>query len=207
VPRITAERREARRTEIVAAARRCFARDGFHQTSMPAIAREAGLSAGAFYRYFPSKDDVVLEIAGQAFGAMVGRIVTAGGDDGSPPGVDGIVAAVVATVSADTIATPAGEDVPTAELARCGIQAWGELIRNDALRARATAAFDGVRARVADVLRHGQGAGTVPAALDPDDGARVVMALIPGFVLQQQAFGLDDADGFVRAVRTLLGVP
>src|SRR5689334_6249736 len=59
VPRLTDERREARRAEIVAAARRCFARDGFHQTSMPDIAREAGMSAGAFYRYFPSKEDVI----------------------------------------------------------------------------------------------------------------------------------------------------
>ena len=38
-----------------------------------------------------------------------------------------------------------------------------------------------------------------------DDAARVVMALLPGFILQRQAFGLDDVDGFVRAVGTLLG--
>ncbi|WP_106968974.1 helix-turn-helix domain-containing protein [Streptomyces sp. PRh5] len=33
--------------EIVAAARRRFSRDGFHQSSMPDIAAEAGVSAGA----------------------------------------------------------------------------------------------------------------------------------------------------------------
>jgi AcrR family transcriptional regulator len=47
MPRITQERRDAKRANIVAAARRCFSRDGFHQTSMPEIAREAGVSAGA----------------------------------------------------------------------------------------------------------------------------------------------------------------
>ncbi|MGW1752180.1 TetR family transcriptional regulator [Streptomyces sp. NPDC002092] len=47
MPRITPERREAKRAEIVAAARRCFARGGFHQTSMPDIAAAAGVSAGA----------------------------------------------------------------------------------------------------------------------------------------------------------------
>ncbi|MFJ9341987.1 helix-turn-helix domain-containing protein [Streptomyces sp. NPDC101733] len=46
VPRITDERRAANRAQIVAAARRCFSRDGFHQTSMPDIAAEAGVSAG-----------------------------------------------------------------------------------------------------------------------------------------------------------------
>lgn len=203
MPRITEERREARRREIVAAARRCFARDGFHQTSMPDIAREAGMSAGAFYRYFPSKDDVILEIAGQAFAVMAGRI-EASGDGTASPSVGDIVAAVVGPLGGDTITLPSGEVVPTDELARCGVQAWSELLRHDSLRERAAAGFDAVRSRMAEVLRRGREGGAVPADLDPDDGARVVMALLPGFILQRQAFGLDDVAGFVRAVHTLL---
>ncbi len=203
MPRITDERREARRSEIVAAARRCFSRDGFHQTSMPDIAREAGMSAGAFYRYFPSKEDVILEIAGQAFGVMAGRIGAAG-DDGRPPGVGDIVAAVVGPMGGDTITLPSGEVVPTAELARCGVQAWAELLRHESLRRRACAGFAAVRTGMADVLRQGQAGGAVDPDLDPDDGARVVMALLPGFILQKEAFGLDDVDGFVRAVHLLL---
>src|SRR5436190_16430993 len=84
VPRLTPERREARRAEILAAARRCFARDGFHPTSMPDIAREAGLSTGAFYRYFTSKDEVVLEVAGQAFAILAGRLDEALAGDATP---------------------------------------------------------------------------------------------------------------------------
>jgi AcrR family transcriptional regulator len=203
VPRITEERREARRREIVAAARRCFARDGFHQTSMPDIAREAGMSAGAFYRYFPSKEDVILEIAGQAFGVMAGRIGSVG-DPTRPPSVGDIVAAVVGPLGHDTVTLASGEVVATDELARCAVQAWGELLRHDSLRERASAGFDAVRTRLADVLRRAREGGTVPADLDPDDGARVVIALLPGFVLQRQAFGLDDVEGFVRAVHALL---
>src|ERR1700759_1025601 len=67
VPRISAERRQANRAQIVAAARRCFSRQGFHQTSMPDIAAEAGVSVGAPYRYFSSKEEIILEIAGDAF--------------------------------------------------------------------------------------------------------------------------------------------
>jgi hypothetical protein len=44
----------------------------------------------------------------------------------------------------------------------------------------------------------------VPAELDPDRGARVVMALLHGFVLQYTAFGLDDTAGFTRDVRIAL---
>lgn len=202
MPRITDERREARRREIVAAARRCFARDGFHQTSMPDVAREAGMSAGAFYRYFSSKEDLILEIAGQAFGVMAGRVDASG--DRCPPGVGDIVAALLGPLGGETITLPSGEVVPTDELARCGVQAWGELLRHESLRERAAEGFDTIRARMAEMLRRGREGGAVPADLDPDDGARVVMALLPGFVLQRQAFGLDDVEGFVRAVHTLL---
>jgi hypothetical protein len=105
----------------------------------------------------------------------------------------------------ETITLPSGEVVPTDELARCGVQAWGELLRHESLRRRAAAAFDAVRTGIAQTLRRGQEGGVVPAELDPDDGARVVIALLPGFILQRQAFGLDDVEGFVRAVHTLLG--
>ncbi|WP_201261212.1 helix-turn-helix domain-containing protein [Embleya scabrispora] len=44
MPRSTAERRAANRLQIAAAARRCFSRDGFRQTSTPDIAAEAGVS-------------------------------------------------------------------------------------------------------------------------------------------------------------------
>jgi TetR/AcrR family transcriptional repressor of uid operon len=40
-----------RRSEILAAAQTCFARCGFHQTSMQEICAEAGMSPGNLYRY------------------------------------------------------------------------------------------------------------------------------------------------------------
>jgi len=52
-----------RRSEILAAAQTCFARAGFHQTSMQEICAEAGMSAGNLYRYFPSKEAIIAGIA------------------------------------------------------------------------------------------------------------------------------------------------
>lgn len=203
MPRITAERREARRAEIVAAARRCFSRDGFHRTSMPDIAAEAGLSTGAPYRYFPSKEDLLLTVAGQAFGTMFGRIGHLL-EEGRPPTVADLVVTAVEPVGGETVRDAAGRPVPVDELLRCGVQAWGELLRNEGLRRRAAAGFDDVRARMAGALSRGQDAGTVPADLDPEGVARVLMALLHGFILQRTAFGLEDIEGFVRAVRALL---
>jgi AcrR family transcriptional regulator len=51
-----------RRTGILGAAERCFARSGFHQTSMQEICAEAGMSPGNLYRYFPSKEAIIAGI-------------------------------------------------------------------------------------------------------------------------------------------------
>jgi AcrR family transcriptional regulator len=57
-----AQRQSDRRTEILDAAERCFARDGFHKASMQDICGEAEMSPGNLYRYFPSKDALIAGI-------------------------------------------------------------------------------------------------------------------------------------------------
>src|SRR5262245_37261510 len=52
-----------RRSEILAAAQRCFVRSGFHGASMQDICAEAGMSPGNLYRYFPSKEAIIAGIA------------------------------------------------------------------------------------------------------------------------------------------------
>lgn len=52
-----------RQERILAAAEACFVRNGFHRTTMQDLAREAGMTAGNFYRYFPSKEALVLGLA------------------------------------------------------------------------------------------------------------------------------------------------
>jgi AcrR family transcriptional regulator len=55
--------REQRRAQILRAAVGCFVARGFHQTSMAEIAAASGLSMGLLYRYFRSKDEIVLAAA------------------------------------------------------------------------------------------------------------------------------------------------
>lgn len=59
MPRISDERRESQRQRFLTAVRRCVAQQGLAATSMDDIRRSAGASAGAMYRYFDSKDDLV----------------------------------------------------------------------------------------------------------------------------------------------------
>ncbi|MEJ2228096.1 MAG: TetR/AcrR family transcriptional regulator [Alphaproteobacteria bacterium] len=57
--RLDEQTQAARREHILNSAEQCFTRQGFHQTSVQDICREAGISAGAFYVYFPSKEALI----------------------------------------------------------------------------------------------------------------------------------------------------
>jgi TetR/AcrR family transcriptional repressor of uid operon len=52
-----------RRSQILEAALICFAKRGFHQTSMHDISTEAGISVGLIYRYFENKEAVISAMA------------------------------------------------------------------------------------------------------------------------------------------------
>lgn len=48
-----------RKAGILQAAAACFARRGFHASSMKEICEVAAMSPGSLYRYFPAKEDIV----------------------------------------------------------------------------------------------------------------------------------------------------
>jgi TetR/AcrR family transcriptional regulator, repressor for uid operon len=54
---------DRRRRQIMDAAIACFRKRGFHQATMQEICAEAGISAGALYRYFASKAEIIGAIA------------------------------------------------------------------------------------------------------------------------------------------------
>jgi AcrR family transcriptional regulator len=55
------EERETRKSLIIDAAMDLFSQKEFHKIGMRDIAKRAGISAAAIYRYFPSRDDVFVE--------------------------------------------------------------------------------------------------------------------------------------------------
>ena len=55
---VSLEHEQMRRQQILDAALACFSRRGYHATSMEDIVRESGLSVGALYSYFPSKEEL-----------------------------------------------------------------------------------------------------------------------------------------------------
>ena len=65
-PKVPEAYLEARRTEILEAAHKCFMEKGFHYTTMQDIYKAASLSPGAVYNYFSSKEELFAAVLQEA---------------------------------------------------------------------------------------------------------------------------------------------
>ena len=59
MPKLAPGTQQARRDRILDAAERCFVEKGFHPATMADICRQAGVSPGALYTYFASKEALI----------------------------------------------------------------------------------------------------------------------------------------------------
>ncbi len=74
------EKKAARRTQILEAAKKVFARKGYYGATMGDVAREAGVSYGVPYWYFPNKMalfEALMEAEAEALKERIARAVTA----------------------------------------------------------------------------------------------------------------------------------
>jgi AcrR family transcriptional regulator len=63
MPKISDERKAERREQILAGARRAFAEHGYEGATVARLEEATGLSRGAIFNYFASKEDIFLELA------------------------------------------------------------------------------------------------------------------------------------------------
>lgn len=70
MPKVGQDHLDARRQQIIEAARTRFADHGFARTSMADIVTESGLSTGAIYRYFAGKEEIVIAVCEQGSDAF-----------------------------------------------------------------------------------------------------------------------------------------
>jgi TetR/AcrR family transcriptional regulator, transcriptional repressor of aconitase len=92
MPKVSAAHKERRREQILEGARRCFARDGYEGATVARLEKEIGLSRGAIFNYYASKDALFVELAietsrrytdiwlNEGFRAVLGAIVEADPD-------------------------------------------------------------------------------------------------------------------------------
>ncbi|GIL25067.1 TetR/AcrR family transcriptional regulator [Actinocatenispora comari] len=77
MPKVSQAHLDARRQQILDAARSLFASRGFARTSMADIVDTLGLSVGSIYRYFKSKDEMIVAICEQSSQALPAELTPA----------------------------------------------------------------------------------------------------------------------------------
>lgn len=176
----------------------CFAREGFHRTSMQDIYAQSGLSAGAVYGYFESKDQIIEAIAGEAH--RLAQAVAASDPrdgDGSVDDLFEMLAALLGGFEHFDLAQ-VGERV------RMALQIWAEALRNPRIRALERDNVEAVRGAFAKMVGRGQASGHLDPELEPDAVARAMIALFQGLVLQRTWYEEIDLDAYRAVTRAML---
>lgn len=199
MPKVTDEHRSARRRQIVVAARTCVIEQGFHKTTMADVIRESGLSAGAVYGYFKSKDEIVAAIADDALSSVdeVFQAMLASDAPLSP-------AAALRTTLEHAVRIA---EAPGGDVTRVGIQAWAEALHNDAIMATASSKYRMLRGRFVEVARRAQADGTVDADANPEYIGQALFGMIPGFLLQRLILGDVTTETYCAGIDALFHTP
>ena len=199
--RVSQAHLDARRQQIVAGARRCFARSGFHATSMQDVLKEVGLSSGAGYRYFRSKDELIQAVAAEAFTAIRDAFASATLDTPLRP-LDEVLSSVLSRALEEQARQAGAEN--SGAFAELILQVWGETLRNEQLADTLRQGYDDMRAVWADLVRAYQDEGRLPTDIPTDHVVRTMMALAQGFIVQQALFGDASSDMLRNGLHALM---
>ncbi|MEU7769253.1 TetR/AcrR family transcriptional regulator [Nocardia sp. NPDC049190] len=194
MPRVSAEHLERRRQQILDAARLCFARKGFFETSMQDVFAESGLSAGAVYRYFKSKDELITALAAQTTVRLRTVMSEAIHRDQLPTPADLI------TTIAEEVVRHSGPDGPV----RLAPQAWALALVRPEAGAVVRETVSAMRALWVTYAERMRALGWLPEDADTDAVAKAIIGLLPGFILQHLLLGDTTPEMLARGVRTLL---
>jgi AcrR family transcriptional regulator len=190
MPKVTEEHVAARRRQILEAAMRCFAREGFHRTTMQDIFGESGLSAGAVYSYFPGKAELVRALAAQVVEGA--RQVLREGET-----LEGVFNRLSGFFEELEVG-------PSETITRTAVQFWAEALRNPELHSLLLELIAFEREHVGRLAREAQARGEIDPALDPDAVARTLLGLFHGMLLQRALYPELDLDAYRACARALL---
>jgi AcrR family transcriptional regulator len=193
-PSSAAQRHSDRRTEILDAAERCFARSGFHRASMQDICGEASMSPGNLYRYFPSKEALIAGICERNRADAVASFALV---DQAPNFFEGLAG----------LARHHLVDRTDAEVGLCA-EIMAESRRNPEIAKLYQTIEDDIKDRIAAMLRNGAKRGEIRSDVDFDAAAAVLMVLGDGMSWRRSVDPQFNAEGalplILQMVRCLL---
>lgn len=174
MPRISAARAQSRRQQIIDAALTCFARRGFHKTTMQDVVRQAGLSPGSIYCHFASKHDIIVAVVEERHKRESALIERAFEKQSFAEAVDRLAADFIAALHA-----------PEEQAwRRLTVQLWAESLHDRRLAAVVRDGVERPAAILSRLVKRAKASGELPKFLDADAIATIFIAVFQGLVLQ-----------------------
>ncbi|WP_051960900.1 TetR/AcrR family transcriptional regulator [Devosia riboflavina] len=180
MPRLTEERRQQRRDQILDAARGCFLRQGLHSTSMDDIIAACGLSAGAVYAHFKGKDDIIVSALAGSMLRLEEVLAPCFAERPLPPPaafLSGLIAAI------EHFAQRAGFD-----LRQVAVLGWAESQRNPAMADILTAAHARYRLALETIVAQWKAQQLIAPEADAGAVAATLLTLVMGNTAEAAIF-------------------
>lgn len=194
MPKVSDAHRAARRTQILGAAMRCFARKGYRGTSMSEIIDESGLSAGAIYGHFDGKQELFAAVAEQVLAARESEMQTRH-PDGTPLTPGELMRTLL-------------DGFRREQFSHVVVQLWAEAAIDPEIRRLANGVFTRLRATVTAHLVEWASADPSRVEGDPEAWARrvapVMLAVAPGFMVQRAIVEDFDDEAYLAALPDVL---
>jgi AcrR family transcriptional regulator len=168
----TQQRSEETRSRILEAALGCFAERGYDATSVAEICQRAGVSKGAFYHHFASKQALFVALLDQWLAALDGQL--AGLRSPAVPALQSLQAMVMLL---QQVFRDASGRLPMF------LEFWRQAARDETIWQATTAPFQRYHALLAGIIRAGIAEGSLRPC-DPASAARVMVSMAVGMVLQ-----------------------
>lgn len=173
MPKVSEAYLETRRQHILDAAITCFARRGFHQSTMEEIGQEAGLSPGVAYRYFDSKEDIILATIQDSVDRS-GRFFASEADEDDSL----LVFEQIIDDHLQQLEQP-GRDI----YYKVRVQLWAEALQNPRVAEKARLLRQEGLEQFASLIRKGQDRGQINPNLDALAVSLAFSACHDGFIL------------------------
>ncbi len=183
-----AERRDQQTQRILDAAKTCFVRHGFQGASMQQICAEAGMSPGALYRYFASKEAIIEAITDQHRrddAELYARMLS------NRDVIDGVVETALAHV----------RQVHERRMAPLFAEIRAESMRNPAIERCCMVNMEAIRIQFRDYLRAAMERGEIDPLVDLETLMTALMAIGEGLALNDLLSQGVDADKLETLVR------
>jgi len=180
-PKVTAEYKESTRSRILTAALEVFSRKGYASASMDDIVGRSGLSKGALYWYFESKEELFLALQDRQLASSLARLKARSGPT---------VSAMAKLEGAAEVAFESliGKDREASEM---NMEFNLAAMRMRPVQRRQDTRYRTVHSFILEYVKEGIQSGEFRSDLDPDKVATVLVGVIDGLSLHWATTSLD----------------